>query len=180
MGPEDETGLSRSRLNVVIAHCGASLRPCLQMKAAQSRGVFFFIASEINRVMPQLRVHRGFSGIALTTHRCLQFLVSVYDELILHGPWIPPEIRAKVLNHYVAHVTLFQELGHKSAPKHHLGFEMLSRAGYHGNPRCTAEYKDESYNCVIARIAGSVHRSRFALGVILKYRAYCMSLDRFL
>ncbi len=72
------------------------------------------------------------------------------------------------------------QAGHRLAPKHHWAWEMTRLVEYNGNPRCYSEYADESFNCAVGRMCQSVHVSRYAIGVLLKWRAYCIATERVL
>ena len=111
---------------------------------------------------------------------CCTLLKRVYDVLLAHGIYIPPELHQPLLATYVGHVSKLRSAGHRPAPKHHWAWEMIRFIGYTGNPRLFSEYPDESFNCAIGRMSQAVHVNRFAIGVLLKYRAMCMATDRVL
>ena len=148
---------------------GGLENPCVSAKANESRGLLFFVASQLARHGSVLREHADFGALATSVTSAIRLLCAVYDILLGNGVVLEQTACASVLDMYVAHVTMHASYA-PLVQKHHWCYEMLKHIPAKGNCRFNSCYPDETLNMVIARMAATVHPRRFAISVILKWR----------
>ena len=93
-----------------------------------------------------------------------------YGIIGKHTTIIPDTDCNKAIRLARKHCTLWSaHSGVACKPKHHALVDMSRQMKKFGNPSKFSTYNDESFNALIARLARSVHPSRFALAVLKKY-----------
>ena len=91
-------------------------------------------------------------------------------EIIYDSPRIVPDELCKEAVFCVKNAAgLARSAGVILKPKCHAWFEMSFNMRRTGNVSKFATYADETVNCIVSRVAQSVHPAHFALAILKKY-----------
>ena len=151
-------------------------RPVVNAKAIESKYLFKFAVAELKSFYPQL--------LALDAARAVQakrlmeaanLLESIYDICKDHGRKLPGDKCRRLLAAVRTHNALMQAAGCSLVQKHHWAYEMIRDCEVAGNPFRYSNYPDEDFNSTISAICRVVHGRNFALGVLKRYRIFCIS-----
>ena len=156
--------------NLTLKMLGKPSDPSLSAKGAETLSLLEFTIAELERLMPKIRLlseSKCFVGgcLAAAGKAANQF------EAILHDSPrnMPLDARVKLFNAYMQFFSLFIRSGGSAKPKFHMMLHCIKRTANLPNPLFYHNYRDESLNGVIAKIARSVHSWSFCLQTHRKF-----------